>query len=70
MMVVKKNADDRVLIISVLLVEFMEMDFLHFQSGAGRIRTAVQTSNRYAFYMLILCLIVGVTLDTSTQGCP
>ncbi len=38
--------------------------------GAGGSRTLVQTSDRCAFYMLILWLIVGPALDTGTQGRP
>ena len=38
--------------------------------GAGRSRTAVQTVNRCAFYMLIRWLVVGVAPDIGTQGHP
>ena len=41
-----------------------------FVCGAGGSRTLVQTSDRCAFYMLILWLIVGPALDTGTQGRP
>jgi len=33
-----------------------------FLSGAGGIRTLVQTSNNNAFYMLSFCLVVGAQL--------
>ena len=39
-------------------------------SGAGRARTAVQTGDKPAFYMLIRWLVVGVALDIGTQGHP
>ena len=39
-------------------------------SGAGRVRTAVQTSNRCAFYMLIPWLVFEAALDADTQGSP
>ena len=38
--------------------------------GAGRSRTAVQTVNRCAFYMLIRWLVVGAAPDIGTQGHP
>lgn len=36
--------------------------------GAGRSRTAVQTSNKNAFYMLILWLIFEFATDKDTQS--
>ena len=41
-----------------------------FSGGAGRSRTAVQTSNKCAFYMLIRWLVVGAAPDIGTQGSP
>ena len=41
-----------------------------FFCGAGRTRTAVQTSNKSAFYMLIRWLVVGAAPDIGTQGHP
>ena len=38
--------------------------------GAGRARTAVQTGDKPAFYMLIRWLVVGVAPDIGTQGHP
>ena len=41
-----------------------------FPSGAGRVRTAVQTSNWCAFYMLIPWLVFEAAPDADTQGNP
>jgi len=41
-----------------------------FFRGAGRARTAVQTGDKLAFYMLIQWLVVGVAPDIGTQGYP
>ena len=38
--------------------------------GAGRSRTAVQTSNKNAFYMLILWLVFESAPDKDTQSKP
>ena len=40
------------------------------RGGAGRSRTAVQTVNKCAFYMLIRWLVVGAAPDIGTQGSP
>ena len=44
--------------------------FYHFKSGAGGIRTLVQTGKPYAFYMLILAFIFVQQQDPSHQLLP
>ena len=64
----KKKTPTIFLIISVFLC--VSGNVFPVPSGAGRSRTAVQTVNRCAFYMLIRWLVVGAAPDVGTQGRP
>ena len=63
-----KCTDNLLTIGAFCLFDFREKVLLF--RGAGRIRTAVQTANRDAFYMLIPWLVFETAPDADTQSRP
>ena len=58
------------IVITILITLLFTLFYIPTKSGAGGIRTLVQTGKPYAFYMLILAFIFVQQQDPSHQLLP
>ena len=58
------------IVITILITLLFTFFYISTKSGAGGIRTLVQTGKPYAFYMLILVFIFVQQQDPSHQLLP